>query len=532
MTGLINYVSQQYAYIGELLLSHIKLTILSVAAAILIGVPLGIFISSRENLRKPILGGANVVQAIPSLALLGFLVPYFGIGSGTAIFMVVLYSLLPILKNTCAGLDNINHDTLEAAKGIGMTKNQVLFKVQLPLALPVIMAGVRISSVTAVGLMTIAAYIGAGGLGTLVISGIQTDNSSMILAGAIPACALALLMDFLMSRVERAVTPIALRLSSNDLTPEQMQKERRHRFHTILLSAGALVTAFVLMTVQYINSKADLRIGSKEACESVIIGNMMADLIEAKTDLKVERKLALGGTMIAFQALDSGEIDLYPEYTGTAYGTILGNSIQPGTTKEEVYDLVKAQLKERHDVHILENFGFNNTYVLAVSKETAEKYNLKTVSDLKNVNGTLRFGCSPEFAVRDDGLPGIEKTYGLKFKSIHNFSGTLMYTAINSGEVDVITAFSTDGLLQKYDLVLLEDDKNFFPPYFMLAFINGDTLKKYPELVEPMSMMYDLLDDETMQGLNYKVVEEGQDRADVARQFLLDNGLMTEDELR
>ena len=167
-----------------------------------------------------------------------------------------------------------------------------------------------------------------------------------------------------------------------------------------------------------------------------------------------------------------------------------------------------------------------------LNKETAEKYNLKTVSDLKNVNGTLRFGCSPEFAVRDDGLPGIEKTYGLKFKSIHNFSGTLMYTAINSGEVDVITAFSTDGLLQKYDLVLLEDDKNFFPPYFMLAFINGDTLKKYPELVEPMSMMYDLLDDETMQGLNYKVVEEGQDRADVASQFLLDNGLMTEDELR
>lgn len=532
MTGLMNYVSQQYSYIGELLLSHIKLTILSVAAAIFIGVPLGIFISGRANLRKPILGGANVVQAIPSLALLGFLVPYFGIGSGTAIFMVVLYSLLPILKNTCAGLDSINHDTLEAAKGIGMTKNQVLFKVKLPLALPVIMAGVRISSVTAVGLMTIAAYIGAGGLGTLVISGIQTDNTSMILAGAIPACALALLMDFLMSRVERAVTPIALRLSSNDLTPEQMQKERRHRRHTIILSAAAITTAFVLMTVQYINSKADLRIGSKEACESVIIGNMMADLIEAKTDLKVERKLALGGTMIAFQALDSGEIDLYPEYTGTAYATILGNSIQPGITKEEVYDLVKAQLKERHDVDILENFGFNNTYVLAVSRETAEKYNLKTVSDLKNVNGTLRFGCSPEFAVRDDGLPGIEKTYGLKFKSIHNFSGTLMYTAINSGEVDVITAFSTDGLLQKYDLVLLEDDKNFFPPYFMLAFINGDTLKKYPELMEPMSMMYELLDDETMQSLNYKVVEEGQDRADVARQFLLDNGLVTEEELR
>lgn len=532
MNGLITYVSQQHSYIGQLLLSHIKLTILSVAAAIFIGVPLGIFISGRASLRKPILGGANVVQAIPSLALLGFLVPYFGIGSGTAIFMVVVYSLLPILKNTCAGLDNINHDTLEAAKGIGMTKNQVLFKVQLPLALPVIMAGIRISSVTAVGLMTIAAYIGAGGLGTLVISGIQTDNSSMILAGAIPACALALLMDFLMSRVERAVTPIALRLSSAELTPERMQKERRHRKQTALLSAAAIAAAFVLMTVQYLSSRADLRIGSKEGCESVIIGNMMADLIEAKTDLKVERKLALGGTMIAFQALTGGEIDLYPEYTGTAYGTILGNPIEPGVTRDEVYDVVKNQLKEQYNIETLENFGFNNTYVLAVSKETAEKYNLQKVSDLKNVNGTLRLGCSPEFAVRDDGLPGIEKTYGLKFKSTHNFSGTLMYTAITSGEVDVITAFSTDGLLQKYDLVLLEDDKSFFPPYFMLAIINGDTLKQYPQLLEPMSMMYQLLDDTTMQSLNYKVVEEGRDRADVAREFLLEHGLVTEEELR
>lgn len=532
MTSLLNYVSQQHAYIIQLLLSHIKLTILSVTAAIVIGVPLGIFISGRQGVRKPVLGISNVIQAIPSLAILGFLVPYFGIGSGTAVFMVVLYSLLPILKNTCAGLDNINQETLEAARGIGMTKNQVLFKVKLPLALPVIMAGIRISSVTAVGLMTIAAYIGAGGLGTLVISGIQTDNSNMILSGAIPACLLALLMDFVMSRVERAVTPIAIRLSSSELTPERMQKEKRHRRQTVVLTFAAIASAFILMVVQYVNSKADLRIGSKEGCESVILGNMMADLIEAKTDLKVERKMSLGGTMIAFQALAGGEIDIYPEYTGTAYGTILGNNIVPGMTKEEVYNEVKNQIKDQYDIEILENYGFNNTYVLAVTKETADKYNLKTVSDLKNVNGTFKLGCSPEFAVRDDGLPGIEKTYGVKFKSSHNFSGTLMYTAITSGEVDVITAFSTDGLLQKYDLVLLEDDKNFFPPYFMLAFVNGDTLKKYPELLEPLSIMYGLLDDNMMQSLNYKVVEEGQDRADVARTFLLENGLVTEEELK
>ena len=532
MTDLFSYVSEQHAYIFQLFLSHIKLAILSVAAAVIIGIPLGIMISGRIKVRKPVLGFANVVQAIPSLAILGFLVPYFGIGAGTAVFMVVIYSLLPILKNTCAGLDNINQDTLEAAQGIGMTNNQVLFKVKLPLALPVIMAGIRISSVTAVGLVTIAAYIGAGGLGTLVISGIQTDNSSMILAGAIPACLLALLMDFIMAKVERAVTPIALRLSSADLSPEMAAKEKKHRKYTIALAVSAIGVAFALMGVQYYSSKADIYIGSKEGCESVIIGNMMADLIEAKTDLKVTRKLSLGGTMIAFQALEGGEIDLYPEYTGTAYGTILNNPITPGMTKEEVYDLVKTQIKDEYDVDILENFGFNNTYVLAVSKETAEKYNLKTVSDLKNVNGLLKLGCSPEFAVRDDGLPGIEKTYGVTFKSTHNFSGTLMYTAITSGQVDVITAFSTDGLLQKYDLVLLEDDKNFFPPYFMLPFVNGDTLKKYPELNDALSVLYNLFDDDTMQSLNYEVVEKGRDRAEVARSFLLEKGLVSEDDFK
>ncbi len=531
MSGLMSYLSQQYEYVGELLMSHIRLSILSVAVAIAIGIPLGILIADKVKAQKPVLGLANVVQAVPSLAILGFLVPYMGIGSNTAVFMVVLYSLLPILKNTCAGLANINPDVIEAARGIGMTRRQVLFKVKIPMALPVIMAGIRISSVTAVGLMTIAAYIGAGGLGTLVISGIQTDNSSMILAGAIPACLLALLMDFVMARVERAVTPIALRLSASQLTPEREQHERRERKITLAAVSVLLCGAVVMMVGQYFAEKPDIRIGSKEGCESVIIGNMMADLIEAKTDLKVERKMSLGGTMIAFDALDQGEIDLYPEYTGTVYTAVLGQPANPGMTKEETYDAVAKGLKEDYGIDTLHNFGFNNTYVLAVSAETAEKYNLKTVSDLINVNGQLRLGCSPEFAVREDGLPGIEATYGVKFKSVHNFSGTLMYTAITSGEVDVITAFSTDGLLQKYDLVLLEDDKNFFPPYFMLPIVNENTLAKYPEIAEVLSCLDDFINDETMQSMNYRVVELGEDRAAVGRQFLLDNGLVTEEEL-
>ena len=531
INGLINYLSQQYAYVWGLLVSHIRLSIISVAAAIIIGIPLGILISDKVKVQKPVLGLANVVQAIPSLAILGFLVPYMGIGENTAVFMVVLYSLLPILKNTCAGLGNINAETIEAAKGIGMTRRQVLFKVKLPVALPVIMAGIRISSVTAVGLMTIAAYIGAGGLGTLVISGIQTDNASMILAGAIPACILALLMDFVMARVERAVTPIALRFSASQLTPEREATERRHRRMTLAGTGGLLCFAVIMMVYQHFSSLPDIRIGSKEACEGVIIGNMLADLIEAKTDLKVERKLALGGTMIAFGALEGDEIDLYPEYTGTIYSTVFGQAPVPGSTPEGVYEEVKAGLKENYDVDVLNSFGFNNTYVLAVTKETAERYDLQTMSDLVSVSSQLTLGCSPEFAVREDGLPGIEKMYGLKFKDTPNFSGTLMYTAINSGQVDVITAFSTDGLLQKYDLVLLEDDKHFFPPYYMLPLVNGDTLEKYPEIAEVLSCLDDFINDDTMQYLNYRVVELGEDRAQVARDFLLENGLVTEEEL-
>lgn len=205
--GFFNFLIIRRSQLGDLILQHIELTIFAVFIAVIIGVPLGILVTRVRGLSKPVIGAANVVQAIPSLALLGFLIPLFGIGSKPAIVMVVLYSLLPIIKNSYTGLVNINHDILEAAKGMGMTNNQILAKVQLPLAMPIIMAGIRIAAVTAVGLMTIAAFIGAGGLGYMVFSGVQTVNNNMILAGAIPACILALLIDFVIGKLEKKVAP-------------------------------------------------------------------------------------------------------------------------------------------------------------------------------------------------------------------------------------------------------------------------------------------------------------------------------------
>lgn len=206
-TTLKDFLFNRHEEILKLLMEHIQLTTIAVLIAILIGIPLGVLIAHYKKAATPVLGFANVVQAIPSLALLGFLIPILGIAEKPAIVMVVLYSLLPIIKNTYTALVNIDLDLLEAAKGMGMTKRQILFKVQIPLATPVIMTGIRISAVLAVGLMTIAAFIGAGGLGDLVFRGLQSVNNNMIIWGALPACFLALAMDLMIGALEKLTIP-------------------------------------------------------------------------------------------------------------------------------------------------------------------------------------------------------------------------------------------------------------------------------------------------------------------------------------
>lgn len=209
--SLLDFFRNRNDEIIQRLLEHIQLTFVSVGLAILIGIPIGILIARYRKASGPVIGVANTIQAIPSLAILAFLIPFAGIGEKPSIIMVILYSLLPIVKNCYTGLINIDKDLLEAAKGMGMTQRQVLFKVQMPLAMPVIMAGIRISAVTAVGLMTIAAFAGAGGLGQLINMGLQGLNFTMVIAGAVPACILALLFDFIIGTFERITVPKGIR---------------------------------------------------------------------------------------------------------------------------------------------------------------------------------------------------------------------------------------------------------------------------------------------------------------------------------
>ena len=234
------------------------------------------------------------------MALLGLAIPLLGIGTLPAVVMVIIYSLLPIIKNTYTGIASIDPEMVEAAKGIGLTKWQVLQKVKLPMALPVIMAGVRISAVTAVGLMTMAAFIGAGGLGYLVFSGIRTVNNLQILAGAIPACLLALVVDFLMGLVEKLVTPISLQKAFGKSKEELKRKRRRQK--VVLAVAGALIVVLVGNTVigNMKQEEKTITVGSKDFTEQLILCNMYADIIEHDTDINVVRQLNLGGSQVCF----------------------------------------------------------------------------------------------------------------------------------------------------------------------------------------------------------------------------------------
>lgn len=512
----INYMIENKDQIISLCIEHIELTSLALIIAIIIGVPIGILISYKKKLNKPVLGITSVTQAIPSMALLGFMIPFLGIGTAPAIVVVVLYSLLPIIKNTYTGISNISPATIEAATGIGLTKGQILTKIQIPQALPIIMAGVRISSVSAVGLMTMAAFIGGGGLGYLIFSGIRTVNNYQILAGAIPACILALLVDYFFGAIEKLVTPISLQ---NENKPKEKLKKERRRNKIIVIATIIVIALLFLSEIDFSKKSEDsIRVGSKDFTEQEILCYMTSHAIENNTDINVETECNLGGAQVVFSALTNDNIDLYIDYAGTDYTDILDH--KPISDVDKVYKTIKKEMKQKYNIEVLDQMAFNNTYALAVTKGTAEQYNLKTISDLTRVSNELTIAPTLEFINREDGLPGLKKAYGLEFKDTIGIDGSPRYTALQNNNAQVIDAFTTDGLLRKFNLVVLEDDKNFFPPYNAIPLVRGDTLKEYPEIEDILNKLGTYLTDEVMQDLNYQVDELGNSPEQVAINYL------------
>lgn len=338
----------QRSELASATLVHLSLVLESIVLAILIGVPLGVLATRRKSAERFVLGLANIFQTIPSLALLGFLLILFGgtIGKLPALTALVVYALLPIIKNTILGIQGLDPNVAEAAVGLGMTPWQRLTLVELPLAVPVLLGGIRIATVSAVGMATIAASIGAGGLGTYIFRGVSLSDPRLILLGAIPAAGLALLCDSLIGLAERR------------LDPTKGSGSRRNRW-----VIGALVIAlFALVLGENLSSRTGpgkIVIGSKDGTEMILIGQMLAELVEARTDLKVDRKFNLGGSLVCYNALKDGGLDAYVEYTGTALAAILKEP--PQNDPKAVYDRVKAECERRDGVAVLDPLGFENT---------------------------------------------------------------------------------------------------------------------------------------------------------------------------
>lgn len=266
-------------------------------------------------------------------------------------------------------------------------------------------------------------------------------------------------------------------------------------------------------------------IGSKNFTEQVILGELLSILLEKKTDLNVERKLNLGGTFICFKALKQGEMDLYVEYTGTALTAILNMDVIRDPQK--VYNIVKQEFKKRFNLVWLEPFGFNNTYTLTMRAKQAKEFNIKTISDIRKWKDRLVAGFTHEFIERPDGYPGLIKHYGFEFsQKPKEMDPGLMYIAIANGEVDIICGFATDGRIPAFDLITLEDDKNFFPPYYAAPVVREQSLAKYPEIARVLSQLSGKIDDNTMMKMNYEVDVKGRDPKKVAKEFLHRIGLL------
>ena len=455
------------------------------------------------------------MQTVPSLALLGFLLILFQgtIGKPPALAALVIYALLPIIKNTILGLQGLDRGVAEAAVGMGMTPAQRLWLVELPLAVPVLLGGVRVAAVAAVGMATIAAAIGAKGLGNYIFRGVALADPRLILLGAVPAALLALACDAALGELERWLDPKRPNLP-------------RWRAGFALAAISVLLVIAVggaLNDVRLPGSRRPVVIGSKDGGEMILLGHVLADLIESHTDLKVDRRLNLSGTLVCFNALERGGLDAYVEYTGTALTTILKQP--PRNDPRKVLEIVRAGLAER-GVEVLEPFGFENTFALLMRREQAAQLGIRRISDLRTHVTEIRAGFGPVFMNRPVGYRGLIGASDLKFAHApRELDRNLLYEAVARGSLDLAAGDSTDGRIATLDLVVLDDDRHYFPPYEAVPLVRAETLGRYPELRGVLSLLAGRIDAQTMRALNQEIDQKKRDPAVVAKEFLRRTGL-------
>jgi osmoprotectant transport system permease protein len=448
--------SEAFAHLPDYLGNHVRVSVTALALGLAISLPLAIAARNRRVLRGALLGFASIVQTVPGLALLALFYPvllalaalslsWFGAGFSAfgflpAVLALALYSMLPVLRNTITGLNGVDPAILEAAQGVGMTPRQSLLSVELPLALPVMMAGIRTAAVWVIGTATLSTPIGQTSLGNYIFAGLQTQNWVFVLFGCLAAAVLALAVDQLLALIESGI-------------------RARSRLRTALGGIGIAALVAATLVPSMARSPSSYIVGAKTFAEQYVLSALIAQRLRA-AGLSASSREGLGSNVI-FEALASNDIDVYVDYSGTLWANQFHHTdIKP---REVLLGELKTTLA-RQKITLLGELGFENAYALVMPKKRAEALGIRSIADLASHAGTMSMAADYEFFSRPEWA-GLKKAYGLTFRAQRQMQPDFMYAAVASGEVDVIAGYTSDGLIAKYDLVVLDDPRHAIPPY-------------------------------------------------------------------
>ncbi|MFQ5498633.1 MAG: ABC transporter permease/substrate-binding protein [Candidatus Zixiibacteriota bacterium] len=499
-------LSEQLQLLPEYLGNHLLLSAAALFAGISVCLPTALAVSRSDRLQGYVLGFASVMQTVPGIALLAIMVTLFSqIGFLPAVIALFLYSMLPILHNTVTGIRNVDPNLTEAARGLGMTSRQMLWKVELPLATPVIIAGIRIATVWVVGTATLSTPVGATSLGNYIFGGLQTSNSVAVLVGCVAAATLATVLDQLIRLVEIAV----------------VRRNRR-------LGVAVGCTLFVLLVGGLLpvvtggtsdSGRGRITIGAKTFTEQYLLSQLLESRL-TEAGFSCERKAGMG-SIILFQALAENEVDCYVDYSGTVWANVMKRS--DITNAEELLSEMKSWLRREYGIACLGPLGFENTYAMAVRCSLADSLGLESIEDLSEFAPQLRMGSDYEFYSRPEWT-ALKDAYHLTFGELRTFDPTLMYSAIATGQVDVISAYSTDGRIVQNDLVVLADPKQALPPYDAVLLLSPEA-RQNKSLVNELSALIDLISDENMRRANKLVDVDGLSVAEAAESLAVAIGV-------
>ncbi len=500
--------TEAFARLPDYLGSHVLVSITALALGLGISLPLAILSVRRPVLRGALLGVASVVQTIPGLALLALFYPlllalsalservfdkgFSALGFLPSVLALALYSMLPVLRNTVAGLTAVDPRLRDAGRVIGMSPGRLLRDIELPLALPVIMAGIRTSAVWVIGTATLATPIGQESLGNYIFTGLQTQNWVFVVFGCVAAAVLALVVDQLLALIQFGIG-------------------RRHPLWIALGASGLLAVTLAALVPGLTRATSTYVVGAKTFTEQYVLASLIQQKLAA-SGLSASQRQGLGSNVL-FDALAGSEIDVAVDYSGTLWANLMHrNDVKP---RAEVLSELSRWLESTHGIRLLGGLGFENAYALAMTRQKAEALGIKSIADLARHAGQLSIAADYEFFARPEWA-ALQKAYGLTFRAQRQMQPEFMYKAVTGGEVDVISAYTSDGQIATLDLVVLDDPRHAIPPYDAILLLSPKRARD-EKLIAALTPLIDVIPVAAMRAANARAAAGNTSAEEVAR---------------